>query len=176
MLTLPGAARADFYGRLVLGPRGCEDEGLCTIERAFGFVDREGSGWVANPGDETNGADIPRFLRRFAGVPWAPAYMPAVVLHDQYSLSCRPVYGWLATQRMFRAALIESGVSVAKANLLFVGVLIGSGRWNNPVPGQPCPFPVPSKQCIQIVAPDVAVTSWDPKDCSVPECGGLGRF
>ncbi len=83
------------------------------------------------------------------GVPFERQYLPAVVLHDHYSKSRRPVRGWLETQRMFREALIANGVGLVRANVMFAAVLIGSGKWAvAPVRGVPCQY---GATCIQSV-------------------------
>ncbi len=118
-----------FVGVLELGPKGCETVELCTVQNDFAYVDRHGVGWKVNSGFKTDGASIPRWAQWFAGEPFEPDYLQAAVLHDWYSKSVRPVYGWLQTQRMFREVLLQSGVSLGKANLLYGGVLAGSGKW-----------------------------------------------
>lgn len=141
LLLLAGPAAAQFHGRLTLAPPGCDAVRRCTIVRDFAFVDRHDVGWMVRAGDVTNGADIPAFAQRFVGFPFERAFLPAVVLHDHYSRSVRPVYGWLQTQRMFREALLANGVDLARANVMYAAVLIGSGKWIvPPVRGIPCRY------------------------------------
>lgn len=128
-----------FVGSVKLGPSGCpESQPKCTLLQTFGYVDRRGIGWQADAGFETDGASIPKWAQFFAGEPWDPSYLQAAVLHDWYSKSERPVYGWLQTQRMFREVLLQSGVSLGKANLLYAGVLLGSGKWIWRAEGRKC--------------------------------------
>lgn len=130
---------ADFDGRVVLRPVGCEDQGLCTLAENFGYLDRYGVGWQADAGFQTDGASIPKWAQSFAGEPFEPTYIPAAVLHDWYSKSERPVRGWFQTQRMFHEVLLVSGVAADRAALLYAGVLLGSGKWINGIASKPCP-------------------------------------
>lgn len=139
LIACSGPSRAQFNGRVVLQPAGCQETGSCTIAENFGFVDQFGVGWEADAGFRTDGASIPKWAQRFAGVPFDPTYVPAAVLHDWYSKSERPVRGWFQTQRMFHEALLATGVPEGRAALLYAGVLIGSGKWINAVSSKPCP-------------------------------------
>lgn len=138
-----------FDGELKLGPKGCENKGKCIVQQDFGYVDRYKVGWKVNKGFETDGASIPRWAQWFAGEPFEPTYLQAAVLHDWYSKSVRPVYGWLQTQRMFREVLLQSGVSLGKANLLYSGVLAGSGKWIYRKTGRTCKMSDPNIVCMQ---------------------------
>lgn len=152
-----------FEGTLSLGPSDCQQTAQCTVQNDFGYVDRHNVGWKVNKGFKTDGASIPRWAQWFAGEPWEPTYLQAAVLHDWYSKSERPVYGWLQTQRMFREVLLQSGVSLAKANLLYSGVLIGSGKWIFRKEGTRCNFSDPNVLCMQQVGKFVLKTeepSW----------------
>lgn len=138
-----------FDGKLKLGPKGCEKKGKCTVQQDFGYVDRHKVGWKVNKGFQTDGASIPKWAQWFAGEPFEPTYLQAAVLHDWYSKSVRPVYGWLQTQRMFREVLLQSGVSLGKANLLYSGVLAGSGKWIYRKTGRACQMSDPNIVCMQ---------------------------
>lgn len=140
-----------FEGELSLGPNGCKQTDKCKVNKDFGYVDKNNLGWKVNEGFVTNGASIPRWAQWFAGEPWEPSYLQAAVIHDWYSKSERPVYGWLQTQRMFREVLLQSGVSLGKANLLYAGVLIGSGKWIYKLEGNKCKFSDPNVFCLQQV-------------------------
>ncbi|WP_375281472.1 DUF1353 domain-containing protein [Pseudooctadecabacter sp.] len=139
LIACSGPSQAQFSGQVVLQPAGCQDVGSCTIAENFGFTDQYGVGWEADAGFRTDGASIPKWAQRFAGVPFDPSYVPAAVLHDWYSKSERPVRGWFQTQRMFHEALLATGVSESRAALLYAGVLIGSGKWINAIASKPCP-------------------------------------
>lgn len=139
LIACSGPSAAQFNGRVVLQPAGCQNVGSCTIAENFGFFDQLGLGWEADAGFRTDGASIPKWAQRFAGVPFDPTYVPAAVLHDWYSKSERPVRGWFQTQRMFHEALLATGVSEGRAALLYAGVLIGSGKWINTIASKPCP-------------------------------------
>ena len=140
-----------FEGVLSLGPNGCQQSKKCNVKNDFGYVDQNYIGWKVKKGFVTDGASIPRWAQWFAGDPWDPSYLKAAVLHDWYSKSERPVNGWLQTQRMFREVLLQSGVSLGKANLFYAGVLIGSGKWIYRMEGNNCSFSDPKVMCLQNV-------------------------
>lgn len=140
-----------FEGSLSLGPNGCQQSNKCNVKSDFGYVDQYHIGWKVQKGFVTDGASIPRWAQWFAGDPWDPSYLQAAVLHDWYSKSERPVNGWLQTQRMFREVLLQSGVSLGKANLLYAGVLVGSGKWIYRLEGNNCSFNDPDIMCLQQV-------------------------
>ena len=137
-IFIGGSANAEFVGTVKLVPDGCQETDFCTLAEDFGFIDRRGIGWVADAGNKTDGASIPKWAQRFVGIPFTPQYLNAAVLHDHYSKSERPVRGWFETQRMFHEALLETGVSPGTAGVLYAGVLIGSGKWIIKMTGKPC--------------------------------------
>lgn len=136
----------EFVGEIVLKPTGCEKGLKCTLGEDFGYIDRWNVGWLADAGEVTDGASIPRWAQRFVGVPFTPAFLPAAVLHDHYSKSERPVNGWLQTQRMFYEALRHNGVEDSLALTLFGGVLAGSGKWITKMEGITCDL---GETCVQ---------------------------
>lgn len=131
-------AKAEFKGNLVLIPSDCKEKGSCELAEPFGYIDKSQQGWEAQKGDVTDGATIPGWAQRFVGVPFTESYIPAAVLHDHYSKSVRPVYGWLETQLMFYEVLKVSGVDEPLASSLLLGVLVGSGKWITRVKGSQC--------------------------------------
>lgn len=70
------------------------------------------------------------------GVPFAPDYIKAAVIHDHY---CdRHVRPWRQTHKVFYDALLESGVAPAKAKLLYYAVYLGGPKWVELIPGTGC--------------------------------------
>ncbi|MFN3824146.1 MAG: DUF1353 domain-containing protein [Pseudorhodobacter sp.] len=146
-LTIAGASTAGtFIGSVVFTDPTCQQRDICELAETFVYIDNAKTGWVADKGDKTDGASIPRWAQRFVGYPFRPEYLAAAVLHDQYSLSVRPVNGWFQTQRMFYEALRDSGVPEIRASILYAGVLIGSGKWITRMEGKPCPY---GQTCLQ---------------------------
>ncbi len=136
-ISAPLGAKAGFEGELVLKPDGCEADGLCTVDEDFGFVDSNDVGWQAAKGLLTDGASIPPWAQPFVGEPFAAAFIKAAVIHDHY---CdRHVRPWRQTHKVFHEALLESGVSRAKAGIMYFAVMIGGPKWVKLIKGKPCP-------------------------------------
>jgi hypothetical protein len=129
-------AQAQFVGQLTLAPQGCQASGYCRLIHDFGYYDPRGIGWQAQAGLQTDGASIPTLAQPFIGSPWDEEFVRAAVLHDHYCI--RTVRARTQTHRMFYDALVESGVSRAKAGVMYYAVLIGSHMWINLTEGQPC--------------------------------------
>ena len=140
-------AKAEFVGDIVLAPAGCQASGLCRLVEDFGYIDPAKVGWQAKAGLMTDGASIPSWAQPFIGSPWENAFIKAAVLHDHYCV--RTVRERTQTHRMFYYALVESGVSKAKASVMYYAVLVGSHMWTKPMKGKTCQG-VPN--CIQNVS------------------------
>lgn len=131
------SGEAGFEGELVLKPDGCQTAGLCTLDADFGFVDAAGLGWQAAKGLLTDGASIPPWAQPFVGQPFETAFIKAAVIHDHY---CdRHVRPWRLTHKVFHEALLESGVSRAKAGIMYFAVMVGGPKWVRLIKGKPCP-------------------------------------
>ncbi|WP_162268416.1 DUF1353 domain-containing protein [Bradyrhizobium manausense] len=129
-------ARAEFVGTLEFEPAGCKSTGQCLLVYDFGYIDPSGVGWQAKAGLKTDGASIPAWAQSIIGGAWDTEYLRAAVIHDHYCE--RTVRPRTATHRMFYNALIESGVSQAKALVMYYAVMVGSHMWINLMEGQPC--------------------------------------
>ena len=117
------SARADFVGNLEFIPEKCESTGTCAIKSDFEYKDSTGLRWQTKAQDKTDGASIPAWAQPFVGAPFTRDYIKAAVIHDHY---CdRQVRPWRQTHRVFYDALIESGVSAARAKLLYYAVYLG---------------------------------------------------
>ena len=134
-------ASAEFIGNLEFIPQGCEATGICTIKNDFEFKDSSGTRWQTKAQDKTDGASIPAWAQPFVGQPFEKTFIKAAVIHDHY---CdRHVRPWRQTHKVFFAALIESGVTEAKAKLLYYAVYLGGPKWVELIPGKSC-----GKNCV----------------------------
>ncbi len=136
-------AKADFAGNLVFTPSGCERMRNCKLKEDFGYVDSKGIGWLAHAGDQTDGASIPTWAKPYVGGSFDSRFVKAAVIHDHYCNN--HVRTWQATHMMFHDALISSGVSRAKAQIMYFAVRTGGPRWLEVIEGMPCPL---GRNCI----------------------------
>jgi hypothetical protein len=115
-----------------------------TLDSDFGYIDSNGVGWEAKQGSATDGASIPKLFQPFIGTPWEESYIRAAVIHDWY---CdHNVYPWRETHKVFYEIMIESGVPVRKAKLMFYAVYAFGPKWGYTSPGSTCSV---TKNCIQ---------------------------
>jgi Protein of unknown function (DUF1353) len=131
------AAHADFVGKLEFTPVGCETARRCKLAFDFGYVDTKGIGWQANAGDDTDGATIPEWAQSLVGASFDKSFVKAAAIHDHYVVN--HVRTWQQTHLMFYDALIDSGVPVTKAQIMYFAVLAGGPRWIGVVEGIACP-------------------------------------
>lgn len=130
-------AGGKFVGELELLPAGCEAQGSCRLGQAFGFIQDNGLGWMADQGLVTDGASIPPWAQRFVGKPYDRAFIKAAVIHDHY---CdRHVRTWRQTHRVFYDGLRASGVSPGKAGIMYFAVMVGGPKWIELIKGKDCP-------------------------------------
>jgi hypothetical protein len=132
----PTIVFAQFTGNLQLIPKGCQTTGQCTLGESLRFKDSAGLVWEAAAGLVTDGASIPAVFQPFIGTPFDEKFIKAAIIHDHY---CRQkVRSWRVTHRGFYEALLNQGVSVAKAKTMYLGVLVGSDKWIRSRPGNHC--------------------------------------
>jgi Protein of unknown function (DUF1353) len=131
------AAQAEFVGTLEFTPAGCETARQCALAYDFGYVDTKGIGWQANAGDATDGATIPQWAQALVGTSFDKSFVKAAAIHDHYVVN--HVRTWQKTHLMFYDALIDSGVPVTKAQIMYFAVLAGGPRWIELVEGIACP-------------------------------------
>jgi Protein of unknown function (DUF1353) len=132
----PVAAWPQFQGELKLLPKGCEAAGQCTLAQKLRFVDSQGEIWEAAAGLVTDGASIPGIFQPFVGEPFHERFIRAAIVHDHY---CdRHVKSWRKTHRVFYDALIDQGVSVAKAKTMYYAILVGGPKWIKLIAGNNC--------------------------------------
>lgn len=142
------AARVPFEGALAFLPQGCEATRECRLVNDITYNDPNGLTWKASKRDPTadpaiktgltDGASIPPWAQPFIGQPFDKSYIKAAVVHDHYSYAENHVRSWRKTHRMFYNALIDSGVPVDKAKVMYFAVYLGGARWTSIIPGDQC--------------------------------------
>jgi hypothetical protein len=148
-VTAPSAF-AGFEGNIVLAPPGCEDQGQCVLQFDLRYTDPQGVVWMAAAKDKTDGASIPPWAQPLIGKPFDKSYIKAAVIHDHY---CdRHVRPWRQTHRAFYDALVDQGLPVAKAKVMYFAVYLGGPKWVDLISGKSC-----GKNCIFKVDLDIAV-------------------
>ncbi len=91
------------------------------------YIDSSNIHWLAEEGRVIDGASIPRFFWRVCGAPLSGKYRRASVLHDVYCVKkTRP---HKAVHRMFYEAMLEDGVSKAKAKVMYKAVRLFGPKW-----------------------------------------------
>ena len=140
-------------GVLHLNPEGCEKEDLCRLGEPLRFVQANGTAWQSDAWSSnevqsgtTDGASIPNWAQPIIGKPFDRSYLKAAILHDHYCYRENHVRNWRSTHRMFRDALLASGLSRFKANVMYYAVMLGGPRWSKLVPGEQC-----GPQCVKTV-------------------------
>lgn len=150
--NLPSAdaeiARVPFAGELAFLPQECEAQRQCRLVNDITYNDPNGLVWKASKRDPnadraiqtglTDGASIPAWAQPFIGKPFDRSFIKAAVVHDHYSYAENHVRSWRKTHRMFYNALIDSGVPVDKAKVMYFAVYLGGPRWTSLVPGDQC--------------------------------------
>ena len=125
--ALAQTASAKYQGKLVLSPKA---EGrLMQLQQAFGYVDASGVSWEVPSGAIVDGASIPRILWPIIGGPWDGPYIEASVVHDWFCAV--RIMPWQKTHRMFYEAMLTSGISNAKAKLMFLAVRYAGPSWDD---------------------------------------------
>jgi hypothetical protein len=104
-----------------------EDGRLLKLLNDFSFKDAAALTWLAPKGALIDGASIPQALWTIVGGPLEGKYRNASILHDWYcDKRSRP---WRAVHRMFHEGMLVSGVSSAKARIMYLAVYYGGPRW-----------------------------------------------
>lgn len=135
-LTFPIMSIADFSGKLILEPDGCEKIRECYTKFPLHYIDSKGIGWEAKAGLKTDGATIPLWAQPFIGKPYDQSYIKAAVVHDHY---CdKHVRPWRQTHRVFYDMLRSLGIPSLKAKLMYYAVFVGGPKWVRLVPSNSC--------------------------------------
>jgi hypothetical protein len=118
-----------YIGRLAFTP--LPDGVLMELLEEFGFLDRYGLRWMVPKGTWVDGASIPQPLWSIIGAPLTGKYRDASVIHDYYcDVRLRP---WRDVHRVFYEAMIVSGVSIARAKIMYAAVYFAGPRWSETV-------------------------------------------
>jgi hypothetical protein len=87
----------------------------------------DGSDWPVPEGATLDGASIPRLFWTLIGGPFEGKYRDASIVHDHFCVT--HARSWEQTHRMFHDAMRCSGVSRAKAGVMFYAVYRFGPRW-----------------------------------------------
>ena len=118
---------AQFEGELVLEPDGCEEIEECYIKNKLRYTDPDKLVWEAMKGLKTDGATLPKWAEPFIGKPYDESFIKAAVVHDHY---CdRHVRSWRSTHRVWYHMLIDLGVPIVKAKIMYYAVFVGGPKW-----------------------------------------------
>lgn len=137
-----------FEGELTFFPQGCETQRRCFLTNPLRFSDPYGVVWQADRRDPeapdtvqsgmTDGASIPSLAQPLIGPPFDPSYLRAAVIHDHYMYKENRVRSWWSVQRVFYDMLKDLRVPESKAQIMYLGVLVGASKWIRLVPGSSC--------------------------------------
>ena len=98
------------------------------LQEPFAYIDPAAMRWDVPSGATVDGASIPRALWTLIGGPFEGKYRDASVVHDWFcDIRTQP---WRAVHRMFYNAMLTSGVSEARAKMLYAGVMLGGPKWS----------------------------------------------
>ena len=122
-------AQEDYFGRFIgniVSEWQSDGRGMKLI-RDFSFEDPDGIVWVAPAGVVINGASIPKSLWSLLGSPFSGKHREASVIHDA---ACRSKdKSWQDVHMAFYYALRTSGISIARAKILYAAVYHFGPRW-----------------------------------------------
>lgn len=136
------AAANAAYGGVVI-TEWLRDGRTMKLLQDFVYVDGASKRWVAPKGSLVDGASIPRALW-WSGGPYEGQYREASVVHDFYCAETPKTEKWRAVHRMFYDAMLTSGVTKARALIMYGAVYRHGPRWPDPVPpGVPAVPPPP---------------------------------
>ncbi|MEA3030892.1 MAG: hypothetical protein QOG13_2217 [Sphingomonadales bacterium] len=95
------------------------------------FYDSEEIRWSVPPKAVVDGASIPSAFWSLIGSPLTGRYRDASIIHDWF---CdQRTRTWEATHRVFYEAMIVSGVTLARAKLMYFAVRWAGPRWEERV-------------------------------------------
>ena len=123
------AQTGSFFGELLLRP--LDDGRLMQLEKEFGYRDSANVLWPVPAGTKVDGASIPRAAWPFIGGPWEGRYRNASVVHDYYCDKRNRTS--VATHRVFHEAMLTSGVSKWRADVMYTAVRVGGPKWSDTV-------------------------------------------
>lgn len=143
-----------FIGELVLFPEGCQSSpaGICKLGSELTYISSRNSLiWKTNAWSSyeaqsgtTDGASIPKWAHWLIGRPYEGAYLKAAIIHDHYCYKENHVRSWRDTHLMFYDAMVDSGVPLTKAKVMYFAVYLAGPKWVRLVRGENC-----GRNCIQ---------------------------
>ena len=102
------------------------------LVKAFRFLDERNQMWTVPAGAEVDGASIPRALWSIVGSPLTGKYRDASVIHDYYcTLKSQE---WFVVHRVFREAMLASGVDKLQSAYMYWAVQRFGPRWDLAIP------------------------------------------
>ncbi|PJZ65675.1 DUF1353 domain-containing protein [Leptospira wolffii] len=105
-------------------------ERLMYLEEDFYYIDSNEKKWLAPKGSCINGATIPQELWSTIGSPYTGKYRRASIVHDvavgENGNPSVTKEQRREADRMFHEACLTDGCSIRLANLLYIGVSIGT--------------------------------------------------
>ncbi len=116
-----------FLGELDLHPLG--DGVHMSLLADYSYTDVSDRTLQAKAGFVTDGASIPQALWSFVGSSFTGKYIGAAVIHDVGCVTHK--YPWQITHRMFYDAMLDSGVDIEHAKVMYFGVRLGGPRWKS---------------------------------------------
>jgi hypothetical protein len=120
---------AHYIGQIVWTP--LPDGVHMELLEGFGFVDGLGVEWMVPKRVRVDGASIPQSLWTIVGSPFTGKYRDASVIHDYFcDMRKRP---WRDVHRVFYEAMLVSGVSLARAKVMYAAVYFAGPRWSDTV-------------------------------------------
>jgi hypothetical protein len=94
----------------------------------FAYIDPSGLRWEAPKGSTVDGASIPQFAWSIIGGPFEGKYRQSSVIHD---VACdKKERSWRSVHETFYYGMLASGVSPAKAKIMYAAVYHFGPRWS----------------------------------------------
>jgi hypothetical protein len=97
------------------------------LTQDFAFIDRNKKRWVAKAGAVVDGASIPRVAWTLIGGPFEGQYRESSVIHDVACSEKKET--WERVHEVFYEGMIASGVSEARASVMYGAVYHFGPRW-----------------------------------------------
>ena len=104
-----------------------DDGRQVRLLQALSFKDSAGRIWTAPASSVSDGASIPRSLWTVLGAPFSGNFTRPSIIHDHYVQTRER--SWEDTHKMFYEALLASGVSKTKAQIIYAAVVRFGPRW-----------------------------------------------
>lgn len=115
------------YNKDLLKVLWLNDGRKAKLLETLSFIDPKGKKWIAPKGHIIDGASIPVPFQPIVGTPYGGKYVMASVIHD---VACdEKKLPWKEVHKVFHFAMLASGVSKEKANLMYQAVYLGGPRW-----------------------------------------------